>query len=593
MKQKEFRLNRKALFGVMVLAAAGAMPVQAATIAADPAAADGVAGDTKCSLREAVIQVNAGMDSDDCKNTSADAYGTNDTITLAAGTYNLTVTGLDEGWVASAGAEPYVETNTPDATKGDIDILKSVRIVGAGADATTIQWDAAVADADRDRIFHVFTTALAAVVDVAIEGVTIQGGRTFEEFIEFGPDNPVSPVVQPTEYYLRRAGGGLAVGPAANVVQVDPALEGTENSAGRGGSKRPTEPDEGGATFSLTLTGAKVKANQAEGDGAGIYTGYPMTATNVEVSGNSTTINGGGIYNEGRTTISNSTVSGNIAEGGGGLFLTGSNIVKVVGSTLSANRAVGGGALSGRTGVTVNIDNSTLSGNLARDVGAGFYSNGPANLRFVTIANNVSGGDAPSAGSGINTFNSGATEVTVKNVLLGANKRGFDAVADPATPELYRTVAIPQPGTAEFAALLAADCGATGGGTPAVTSRGYNLSSDTTCDAVLIQATDIKNVDPKIAALADNGGPTLTHALASDSPALGKGDAEIDITTDQRGVTRQDPPDIGAYEFVPAPAGGGGGGGCAIGNDGRLDPTLPAMLAAALAFLGWRRRAAK
>ena len=36
-------------------------------------------------------------------------------------------------------------------------------------------------------------------------------------------------------------------------------------------------------------------------------------------------------------------------------------------------------------------------------------------------------------------------------------------------------------------------------------------------------------------------------------------------------------------------SGGGGGGGCAIGNDGRFDPTLPAMLFAGLGFLGWRR----
>ena len=33
----------------------------------------------------------------------------------------------------------------------------------------------------------------------------------------------------------------------------------------------------------------------------------------------------------------------------------------------------------------------------------------------------------------------------------------------------------------------------------------------------------------------------------------------------------------------------GGGGGCTIGNDGRFDPTLPAMLFAGLGFLGWRR----
>jgi hypothetical protein len=33
--------------------------------------------------------------------------------------------------------------------------------------------------------------------------------------------------------------------------------------------------------------------------------------------------------------------------------------------------------------------------------------------------------------------------------------------------------------------------------------------------------------------------------------------------------------------------------GCAVGGDGRLDPTLLAMLAAALGFMGWRRRSAK
>lgn len=62
MKTTEFRLNRKALLGIMVLAAAGALPAQAATLAAVSTAADGVAGDGACSLREAVIQVNSGAD---------------------------------------------------------------------------------------------------------------------------------------------------------------------------------------------------------------------------------------------------------------------------------------------------------------------------------------------------------------------------------------------------------------------------------------------------------------------------------------------------------------------------------------------------
>jgi len=33
----------------------------------------------------------------------------------------------------------------------------------------------------------------------------------------------------------------------------------------------------------------------------------------------------------------------------------------------------------------------------------------------------------------------------------------------------------------------------------------------------------------------------------------------------------------------------GGGGGCAIGGDGRFDPTLPALAAAGLVFFGLRR----
>ncbi len=34
---------------------------------------------------------------------------------------------------------------------------------------------------------------------------------------------------------------------------------------------------------------------------------------------------------------------------------------------------------------------------------------------------------------------------------------------------------------------------------------------------------------------------------------------------------------------------GGGGGGCAVGGNGRIDPTLPALLAMGLGFFGWRR----
>ncbi|WP_119353603.1 choice-of-anchor Q domain-containing protein [Azohydromonas sediminis] len=564
------RLKPTAL-ALAATAALCAMPTWAATLTADPTATDGFAGDDKCSLREAVMAINAGTATADCANSVADGFGVNDTINLPAGTYTLTTDGVDETYVASGGTVPWVADITSDASRGDLDITKSVKIVGAGSATTTIQWSTEEGQA-RDRIFHVF--AESGTIDVQIQGVKLTNGQTLEEFIEAGPASGFG--VEPTSYFLRRAGGAVAVGPAAAVVLVDPNKTGQDNAEGRGGSKRPTEPDEGGATFSLTLTDVIVDSNSAQGDGGGIYTAAAMTATNVVVSNNTSTTNGGGIYNEGNTTIAASTIKGNTAEGGGGFFGTGSNVVNIAGVTFSGNHAVGGGAISGRAGVTMRIVNSTISGNTGSDVGAGVYTNGVAELRFVTIANNLAGADSPTAGSGVNTFPSGSASVTLKNVLLAGNKKGWFEGMDDET----------------IAALPSANCGSTSG-TPAIESRGHNLSSDDSCDDIFTVAGDLNNTDPKLGPLDDNGGPTQTHALAADSPALGAGEDEADITTDQRGEPRDSPPDIGAFE-LPAPTddadGGGGGGGCTTNPNAQFDGGLLGLLAAAFAGLALRRR---
>jgi len=586
MEQSGSRLNRQALFGMMVFAAAGAMPAYAATITVDPAAVDEgtvvSARDKRCSLREAVLSVNAGANVGDCVAVVTEAYGTNDTITMPAGTYTLTVEGVDETAALIADpANPSTAVIVPNANIGDLDISKSVRIIGAGTASLTptiIQWDTATAVANRDRIFHV--NAATGTLNVMIQGVVLKQGYTNQANLGPGPVG-VGPLA--TTYYLRRAGGALAVGPAAAVVLVDPNIVGDENTEGRGGSNTPPDEGETGATMSIALTDVIVDGNHADGDGGGIYAAAAMTAAFTIVLNNDSITNGGGIYNEGATSITNSTISGNIAEGGGGVFLTGSNIVTITGSTLSGNRAVGGGAVSCRADVTINMVNSTLSGNLAEDVGAGLYTNGIASLRFVTIANNITGAESGTAGAGINTFPSGAVAVTLKNVLLADNKKGWE----------FATYANP----ANDPTLFPANCGSTDPNMK-ITSNGYNLSSDDTCNAVLTLGTDIKptlglTISQLIGPLADNNagttGTTLTHALLASSLALGNGGAEGDVTVDQRGVARENPPDIGAFELANIGGGGGGGGGCAVGGEGRLDPTLPAMLAAGLGFFGWRR----
>lgn len=593
MNRTEFRLSRKGLFGIVVLAAAGALPAQAATINVT-SFTDVVADDGACSLREAVIAANgntaSGATAGEC---AAGESVVADVISLPAGTYTLSIGGPDENPLSTDPTSPdrLVLVNTPDPKTGDLDITESVTIAGAGSGTTAIQWSTAEGVV-RDRIFHVFVSSVEALaVDVAISGVKLTQGRTTQVDLGVGPASPSGALE--TRYYLRRGGGALAVGPAAAVVLVDPNVTGRDSATDHGGSQRPDTPDEGGATFSIALNDVIVENSHADGDGGGIYNSAPMTATNIVVRNNDNITNGGGIYNEGNTTITISTVSGNIAEGGGGIFVTGADPIQITKSTLSGNRAVGGGAISGRSGVTITMANSTISGNLAQDVGAGFYTNGVANLTFVTIANNVTGADSENAGSGINTFKSGSVATTVKNVLLAGNKKGW-------LPVDYRTD--PFPDAAALAALFDSNCGVTGTGDADIVSSGNNLSSDATCAAVLNQATDINpaagsTIDPLIGPLAfNNGGTTQTHALLAGGPALGKGGAVTGITDDQNGVIRETPPDIGAFELVtavPVSTGGGGDGGCTVGGNGRLDPTLPAMLVAALAFLGWRRRAVK
>ena len=91
-----------------------------------------------------------------------------------------------------------------------------------------------------------------------------------------------------------------------------------------------------------------------------------------------------------------------------------------------------------------------------------------------------------------------------------------------------------------------------------MTSDGYNISSDSTCG--FGGPGDMRDTDPLLGPLQNNGGPTQTMALPSGSPAIDTGNptACTDslghlLKTDQRGMPRPDKEDtggcdIGAYE---------------------------------------------
>ena len=104
--------------------------------------------------------------------------------------------------------------------------------------------------------------------------------------------------------------------------------------------------------------------------------------------------------------------------------------------------------------------------------------------------------------------------------------------------------------------------------------RGGGMFNTNWSNPELMNCTFAENItdDPPLGALADNGGPTRTHALLAGSAAVNAGTSTGAPATDQRGVTRPQGAgvDIGAFEQggatpVPVPGPSGSGGGCSVG----------------------------
>ena len=87
------------------------------------------------------------------------------------------------------------------------------------------------------------------------------------------------------------------------------------------------------------------------------------------------------------------------------------------------------------------------------------------------------------------------------------------------------------------------------GGRATVISRGHNFIDDNSAPSN-DDETDLFNLPARLGPLADNGGPTQTHALLVGSPAIGAADPQSPLRFDQRGTPRPQgaSPDIGAFE---------------------------------------------
>ena len=278
-------------------------------------------------------------------------------------------------------------------------------------------------------------------------------------------------------------------------------------------------------TEDLTLSGAGAGATTIDADGIDrvfqVLSGATVVITDVTITGGSSA-SGGGINNQGTLTMTNSTISGNSASvGGGGLF--NAKTLTMTNSTVSGNSGglFGGGIRNDRS-TRMTLTNSTVSSNFAS------FGGGIDNFGTLTLTNStISGNAASNTGGGI----AGLRTLTLTHTIVAGN-----------TAPKY------------------ADCSA--GGT--LISLGFNLvGAGTGCPFrgpgdITVSPADVFTM--VLGPLADNGGPTQTHALLSGSPAVDGGDPTEctddqgnPLTTDQRGVAQPQGPacDIGAYEFQP------------------------------------------
>ncbi len=258
---------------------------------------------------------------------------------------------------------------------------------------------------------------------------------------------------------------------------------------------------------------------------------------------------------ESSTFLSNTVTGGNGPPGATGARGTFGSTIGPGGNGGSGGSANGGAICVNGTGYAVN---STFAYNIAvGGTGGGGGGGGSSDLHGLSGANGGAGGAGGSAFGGLYggirltnctlAFNAATARSGGRGGLGGAGippgvnglpgPNGFDGVAGGAMTEgvcVNTLLAGNAPG------------GNCRGG---VEDGGHNLSSDASC--LFTNVGSFHNTDPRLALLANNGGPTPTIALLPGSPAIDAGDTTAAPPTDQRGFLRPIGPaaDIGAFEY--------------------------------------------
>lgn len=334
------------------------------------------------------------------------------------------------------------------------------------------------------------------------------------------------------------------------------------------------------ATFAspqtITLTTGEISITSAltiTGPGAALLTISGNNASRI-------------LYIPGQATISGITFTAGNAAGvvyggfGGALFVfTGTmtlNDCVVTGNTASTAAAIAIGFGS------MTVNRCTISNNTCGNVSAVYTQDATSTFNATTfsgntgsdcIRNNAAYGATPL--TLVNCTMSGNTSVNGSSSIISQGNAGqtssvtlvSSTITQNATASSGQFGAIWQQGPATHVLSLK-NCivsGNTSGALPSDISGTASASSNNNLIGVGGGLTNGVNgnlvgiTNPLLAALANNGGPTATHALLCASPALDNGDNSVtgapwSLATDQRGFARQTHGnvDIGALEMVVA-----------------------------------------
>jgi CSLREA domain-containing protein len=355
---------------------------------------------------------------------------------------------------------------------------------------------------------------------------------------------------------------------------------------------------------SLTLIACTVEGNMSRGGGGGV-TGFGAgiaIMSNVWVRiiastiRNNVAVYGGGVGNTGSLAIIESTLSGNSASEGGAvvnyggyLAISDSTIVdnmagrptghpfsrwnggaisndaigelRIAGCTISNNQAVRGGGVANDTG-DVEILNSTITGNSASQGGGIYnvgqvYMNGRVQINFSTITNNTSslfrsGTPAPNNfGGGIynealvvmgSTILAGNMGPSYFPPSYGCTNSGVYCYSPDCFSRTDHSNGAFVSWRSNLVGVVNDNCNLED------YSWGNTLSFDQ-------RGTFYAPLNPALGPLANNGGPTKTHALLPGSLAMDSGGTWDCPGTDQRGWLRPAGMycDTGAFEFGASP----------------------------------------